>query len=443
MRFHAVLFSVFNKIPVFPIFTTRKIRNFLIDISWNFGYELDVNNHDVPINLDLDICMRRFLLLSDLNKKQYFLQKLELINDKYIELYIQKSIVCFLEEIKKENFVKRISNNNNDWKLKIETTYNKILCYIRKMFNDENIKLSDVKNEKIQKIIVQMASYYLTNGSVNSVYNYGLMEKMFLQDFNYQKEWEWILQDNFNLSQYEYSNPGGLFNLKFIDQIDYSGAHRFGWQYVYDNIKYLHNENSPVLFDLYIDRTFHWNNDINEALGIIPYKQNWIGVVHHTFDTSFSDFNCVNLLNNKNFIDSLPLCKGIIVLSNYLKTQFEIEFKKLGINVPIYHCIHPTELNVASFDLHKFYKNMDKKLVHIGGWLRDTYSFFYITTPEITRIREPAYKNKVCKIRKVALLGKNMNNYYPLADTISTIEKSLHNLENNSFKSDLLTIFVL
>jgi hypothetical protein len=46
MRFHATLFSIYTNTPMLPVFTTRKIKNLLLDIDWNFGYELECNEKD-------------------------------------------------------------------------------------------------------------------------------------------------------------------------------------------------------------------------------------------------------------------------------------------------------------------------------------------------------------------------------------------------------------
>jgi hypothetical protein len=85
MRFHACLFSIYKNIPFFPIFTTRKIRNLLLDIDWMYGYELDTDQDFLPITLNLKILTNRFMTLlssiSNMNcNKQTLYEKLEYIN---------------------------------------------------------------------------------------------------------------------------------------------------------------------------------------------------------------------------------------------------------------------------------------------------------------------------------------------------------------------------
>ena len=46
--------------------------------------------------------------------------------------------------------------------------------------------------------------------------------------------------------------------------------------------------------------------------------------------------------------------------------------------VPIYALVHPTEMNVATFQYSAFLNNPDKKLLHIGGWMRNIFSFYQL-----------------------------------------------------------------
>lgn len=250
------------------------------------------------------------------------------------------------------------------------------------------------------------------------------------------------------------------FNIDYIDQNDRSGAHRSGWKYVYDNISEYSNNKSDIKLDLYVDRTFHWKRDIYKYTGIIPYKTPWYGVIHHTFDASFSEYNNRVLLECPEFLESLPTCRGIIVLSKYLKNEFLnfvptselLKQKLITINPPIkiYSIVHPTEINVPGFKFELFEKNPDKKLINIGGWLRNIFTFYrlnqiksikYVKPPlqpsvpvakplqsfslcccrKITSgdvidpttvvVGEPTVEN--IPIRRVLLKGKFMDNYYP------------------------------
>lgn len=428
MRFHACLFSIYKNIPFFPIFTTRKIRNLLVDIDWLYGYELDTDSKDLPKSLNINILISRFMtMLNGICSNSNIFNKLDNINlnifgKHYCNAYPK------IKEILSTNLKNNLNNKNSKVDDKINEIYNSVQEFA-KIHNFDDFR--KVNNSKLQDIIVSIVSYNLTRGSIYSKYNYGLKEKMFNlnEEYNYKEEWKWIFNNNENSHKINnlLSNSCGIFDIGFVDQEDYSGCHRSGWQYVYENIKYLHNDKSNLLFDLYLDRTFHWNKEINKALKLIPYKKNWIGVIHHTFDTSFSDFNCHNLLNNDEFKESLKYCKGLIVLSKFLALKIKKELNKIGYeNIKIVSMTHPTDHNVMKFSINTFLENKDKKLVHVGGWLRNIYSFYNLSLPQTS------YRHGILnisqhdfKLRKVALKGKNMNNYYPFDDFIDSFFNSL------------------
>jgi hypothetical protein len=117
------------------------------------------------------------------------------------------------------------------------------------------------------------------------------------------------------------------------------------------------------------------------------------------------------------------MCKGLIVLSRYLKQKFEEELRKIGYTrVPVFVLTHPTDTSIPSFSITDFLENEDKKIVHVGGWLRNIYTFYNVTLPKSIKfcygrvfgdtfggLLTVTYLN----FRKVALRGKSMNNYYP------------------------------
>jgi len=432
MRFHMCLFSIYKKVPIFPIFTTRKIRNLLLDINWHYGYELDKNTADIPIYLDLNTLLTRFAVMQNSVRNRTWLRSklrlvnLELFNEHFIRGVgkLMEVIVSDYSKIGSSLQTRALQQTKIDQK--VLDVYNSLQDFIAsKGFSD----FREVRDEHLQDILVYIVSYHLTGGSINSIYNYGLKSKMFCKDedghstYNFTEEWKWILnhQETQRRDTIK-NNPNGLFNIRYIDQIDYSGSHRSGWQYVYDSIATLHSDTAPLLLDLYVDRTFHWNSEINKILGIIPYTKWWMGFVHHTFDTSFSTFNCHTLLDNPEFISSLDYCRGLIVLSEYLKRQFEEQLKKRNLRVPIYVLTHPTETDVPKFSFANFVKNNDKKIIHVGGWLRNVYAFYNLTVPNNTKIKygflfgdktKTPIAHLTTTIRKVALRGKNMNNYFP------------------------------
>ncbi len=403
MRFHACLFSIYNNIPFFPIFTTRKIKNLLLETEWNHGYELNTESKGVPLDLDLDILQNRFYALS--NNLEYAKKKINNINynmERQFNEILSKQFSLFKNYT---SFEKRDLANQDKYKNSIEKFYNKII----NLYNSKEF-LNDLDDFERKNVIVGLTSYFLTEYT-DSLYNWGLMEKMFNKNFNYYDEFKWVIMDN--SKQKLIDNKSGIFNLTFINQTDYAKVHRSGWQFVFDRLKYLNNTDSDLLLDLYVDKTFHWNYNVNKLINLIPYNKPWIGFIHHTFDTTFSEYNTFNLCNNKDFLKSLKYCKALFVLSNYLLGQLKVVLKEY--NVPIFALIHPTELYVKQFSYKSFIDNPDKKLLHIGGWLRNIYAFYNL---EISTIKLKSNKSifgtsKIYKLSKTAIKGEGMNNYFP------------------------------
>ncbi len=120
------------------------------------------------------------------------------------------------------------------------------------------------------------------------------------------------------------------------------------------------------------------------------------------------------VFRNPAFLESLPHCKGIIVLSNYLKNWIEEQLYKLKhniLNIPVLSIKHPTEFPEEKFTLSKLEKNEDKKVIQVGAWMRDTYAIYRLPQPKF--------------FKKYALQGKGMENYYPHDDYSPKIKKYL------------------
>ena len=329
---------------------------------------------------------------------------------------------------------------NERVKVLIDSTYETITAFANARGYSDYRSITDTEN---REIVTSIISYNLI-GLINSDYNYGMKQKIYdlSKEYNYKDEWRWIINDHISKDRRNIvSNQNGLFNMEYMDQIDYSGAHRSGWQYVYEHISILHNSKSNLLLDLYLDRTFHWNNDINKILGIIPYKQSWCGFLHHTFETQFSNYNCVELFKNENFLMSLPTCKGIFVLSDTLCEQVKSELIKCEFpGIPVYSFVHPTDINVPQFSLKNFINNDDKQIVHIGGWLRNIYNFYKLEIPKQIQIA-PRLNSLSCyfsftikkvesPLKKAILKGKNMNNYFPHETLLTDLKQLLINYDN-------------
>ena len=169
-----------------------------------------------------------------------------------------------------------------------------------------------------------------------------------------------------------------------ISNPTYFSAHRSGWGYVMHNLMKFHSYDS-ILLDDFIDITFGYNFDLNLKKKIIPYKKPWIGFLHHPpkicpwYEENYREsIDIHNFLNTDVFLSSLENCRGIFVLSEYLKNYLEKNFSQFK-NVPIFVLKHPTEFGLYDWNFSKFktfYNDSGIKLLSIGYFLRNLSTIF-------------------------------------------------------------------
>ena len=278
-RYHAHILCIINNIPFISISDTPKVKALLDENELNDLYAK-------PIEF--------------ITKSKYIIQN-------------TNNIIIKLKNIYKSNKTntKHYNNFNNYIYDKKENTffidkkdYEFIYDYVCKKYNS-------LKNDD-DYFNTQLLNFILMK-SLNTIYSYGIQEKIHKDIDNLKNDIYWLINDNIihkniiffdNISCILNKNTKkGLINITFIDQNEYKGLHRAGWQYVVDKLyDYNSASNDNLLVDLYVDRTFHWNSYEYNKFGLIPYKKNWIGFIHHTCDTKYSNYNTVELFKNKLFI---------------------------------------------------------------------------------------------------------------------------------------------
>jgi hypothetical protein len=432
MRFHACLFAINTNTPFYPIYTTKKIQNLLLDINWKHSYQLETDENDIPITMNSNHIIQNIINLlhnrecdreCDCDRDRDRNRNRDHTHNT-IQMQLDTILHQFYKKAKKNSLLLTTIIQNIPVHAHIHThtrapthtitnykdiCINNIFTTIKKYMDTNYIDFTKITNQTQKEIIIDIITYYLTN-TIDSKYSNGLLVKMFEKNYNYNDEWSWILKDHLLHNKSIYSSNNGLFTINFINQSDNSNTHRSGWNYITNHIAQLNNNNSPLHMDLSIDKTFHWKENTNIALHIIPYTKPWVGFLHHTFDTTFSQYNNVQLLQKKSFLASLPSCKAIFVFSKYLQSQLIQQLHNIGIDhIQVHTIIHPTDLhNVPLFTWNQFLTNTDKKIVHIGGWLRNIFSFYNLIIPH-----EYKYKNNIYHMKKAILKGKHMDNYFP------------------------------
>jgi hypothetical protein len=131
-----------------------------------------------------------------------------------------------------------------------------------------------------------------------------------------------------------------------------------------------------------------------------------MGFIHHTFNTTHSIYNLKEMFENVDFIESLKACKGFIVLSNDLANKVKKALEPH--NVPVHVLYHPMLTVAQTFSFADFInKQPATGVIQIGAWLRKPYSIYRLDSKGMT---------------KMALMGKEMDMYFPPADYIERLE---------------------
>jgi polysaccharide pyruvyl transferase WcaK-like protein len=390
-RFHAHVFCMSYGVPFLSISQTPKVINILSDNNI-----LDLNYSDKNINQGINYL---------LDNKKRLREKLATIYEANFKKVVEyKSIYRYINT-KKTNSPFYITNSHIEY----------ILSNVTQLYNNKHIKGDHEFNASLL--------LYLLLGYAKSPYHWGLQQKL-MSGATVETlilDLHWLVTEEikagglcFYNKAIEYLNLGSIIynhqterclNIYHFDQNDMKGVHRSGWQYVIEAIDKHFGTFDPraVVCDLYLDRTFHWNYEQNYKLGIIPYTKFWIGFIHHTCNTDYSTYNIITMFKKPHFIASLKTCRGLVVLSNYLRSQIIPILDSLGYEIPVEVLYHPTEtINERNlFTMTKFIQNKQRKIVQVGAWMRDIIAIYKLNLG-----------NNLLGLEKCALKGPNMDSYY-------------------------------
>lgn len=233
---------------------------------------------------------------------------------------------------------------------------------------------------------------HLLAGDVNSHHFPSLSKRMMERGdaFNCEEAMKQIWNDvqlkvagvEFAPEQYHYAPSPVSENRIYIDFDERISD----WPLVIDGLMHMHAyrrfRHPDIYVDLYIDRTFHWGCNTYRRINRIPYLQDWIGILHHTFDTSH-EYNSTALFHNSDFIMSLSTCVCIVVFTEYLAVRLRANLDALSMfKVVVKVLNHPTDMGDERKDWHwceeKFFHNAHRCLLQIGSWMIDKDAIYEI-----------------------------------------------------------------
>ena len=433
-RFHAHVFSAICNVPMLSIYSSRKVEHLLDELNLlEYGYKMEVNSEWLyPIELDNETLMQKFnhvvknydtiknelISFNALNKQK--LDNLEVVlgNLLYYPIkYHESTEIHTLGLLKSSDVVYsilkyfNISTDQNGINVDEIATHNGSMKWL---FETNGIPSDDETKNKLANV----TSFVLTRNKVTE-YNFGIADNILTEEYNLLEACKWILQDyqhkftksiNYNNLDNKVHFKHRKLNMNYLVQHGLEGYHRSGWNFVLQNLRRLNNSNTDApIFDSYLDRTFGWDYEFLTKIGFLPYKRKWTGVFHHTPNEEYSEHNLVEAFKKPLFIQSLQYCKLLIVFSDYLKEWIELTLCTLNIDVPVVMLYHPSQTidECLRFDPVKYIKNKTKKIIHIGAWLRNSYSIYELDVPR--------------RFSKYALKGKAMDNYFITNETLGCI----------------------
>lgn len=405
MRYHSVMFSLLCKKPIIAFYNSPKVAHLIRDMGITDSQSINITDSSFDqqkfINIFKDAKLQAKYVIG--------------IPD------TSSSIQYVIETIKsRKQRVLQLQNPHDT----VENTIQKCITNLSKYFHINLQEAETLVNQKgtfvspdPSKDLIDVARFicYTITTNTDNPCLWGLLSNMSTESFCLRDAIVYIYNDTFKPTYHEQdmylANASNIMRRCFVNvdsflRNNFAAYHRSGWAYCISGLQNLDSthfdRDSVAYIDTYVDRTFHWGRDTMKSIGAIPYTKPWYGFIHHTFDTSHSDYNNETLLQNEDFIESLKACKGLIVLSEYLAQQLRERLP----TIPVHVLYHPTEFVATTFKMETFI-NSKGGIIQVGAWLRNPYSIYKLNSPLLP---------------KTALFGKEMDLYFPPQDYLDRIE---------------------
>lgn len=408
MRYHAHIFATITSCPFLSIATTRKVKLYLEDCNYQYFYNVNVDSNETLNNYEL-IKIFNNVIDNSTNIKHHLKQ----ISETNYNLIKSDQIINLIKvpnkrmNVKNNNFQYSIGNEDSLVEQIYHNLTNDLLSYNIDLSREKQVVTPEIGSKIAEKMC------YLITGLSSSKYLYGSKQNIVSNPYNLHEMIKWIVQD-YNLNYQKYRNR---INLNYINQSGFNGLHRSGWQFVIEYLQMLHCDNG-VICDTYLDQTFNWGQEVLVSNGILPYTSPWIGFIHHTPNTEYTSYNTIRLFENPCFLQSLIMCQGLYCLSSYLTNWVKDRLKTLELKIEVNTLYHPTMFLSNNFTFNKYLKNNDKKLINVGAWYRNPFTIFTLKVP----------------LTKIALNGKDMNNYFKPNYMKLTYDNILNNDSSNKWE---------
>jgi hypothetical protein len=162
-------------------------------------------------------------------------------------------------------------------------------------------------------------------------------------------------------------------------------SHQYGWAVALKALSVLSNPEG-VLLDGFIENTFLWRLADNRKAAKIPYREPWVGFVHHPPGIpnwpSIARHKIQDLANVPEWSESLECCLGLFALTDYLAQWVRARWG-VPCEVLRYPALRPDNVfSMANYDAHH-----PKIVTMVGFWLRRFTSFQMLNADGHRKIR--------------------------------------------------------
>jgi hypothetical protein len=432
MRYHSIVFSLLAKVPFIVLYANKKVRTLLGDVNHPQGLSFNIsdgcnwNDWRLAAKQALDSCPDHQQWSPTLHKPfttQCASQLAHVVTRKRSRfLRIDDEHRCSGQD--GQQSIKTLDQASLSVRSMLDAYFGYLYSTKEVVYGKGRLDIGSKDPLQVSRIIC-----YAITGNIEDPCIWGLSENMRRDDFVLYEAIQYIHSHHIEEEEKCQKEPRPKdSNITYLPLCELDkrvfvtidpftklhlakNVHRSGWAFV---LSHMMNLSAPhfqrphrLVVDTYMDRTFHWGMDALLLNGVLPYRTNWVGFLHHTFDTLHSRYNCVEMFRKQPFRESLGTCKGIFVLSNYLAEQVKAALREQCLPLVDVHVLyHPTEFvtkeNMFTFD--KFVANPAKKVVQIGAWLRNPYAIYKL--PLYDDILNPL------EIKKAVLKGTNMDGYF-------------------------------
>lgn len=391
-RYHAHVLAIRHCIPLVSLTHTRKVRQLMYDNNLeDFMCPFVTDANGVPLNIDE---FRAIKMIRTLNLPRTCARLTNVMDRIRSNTDVVNSLLYDLQ--------RPCLRTTMPWYVSDRVTQLKVSGVLRSLALFLGISPQATaamiteelrtRPEATVDMCVKLISHALT-GVVNSNYNWGLRAKLLQPDLDLSRELSWVAQDfvpdELPVAPIRRQHDHQVLDVSVSVNHTMQGRHRSGWAYVTNLLRdYTSPRAGHVLLDSFADATFNVNDEVLMYLKVLPFARDWVGFVHHTPNTAYSHNNVVELFKNTHFQESLKACKGLVVLSKYLREWVHAIVPQ----VPVHYVCHPTETPAVVFDYERFKQNRLKKIVQIGGWMRNSYGIYQLEIPDHTNLQKCALK---------------------------------------------------